>query len=364
MSDPQPAESAKAETAATPPSPPPKAEPTKTHLVADFDAGSPLISCRCDPSGRFVFAGGQNSAIVRFSLADGLRTDLLGHQSWVRGLAFDPSGETLYSGDYAGRLLLWPAADESPKPRQTIEAHDGWVRGVAVSPDGTLLATCGNDRLVKLWSTAEMKPVRELSGHESHVYNVAFHPDGKSLVSADLKGVLRHWDVASGNEVRQLDAGKLHKYDGGFRADIGGIRGMNFRADGHRLAASGITNVSNAFAGVGNPAVVLFDWETGKEIRLLLSKAGHRGTAWSVDFHPDGFLVGLSSGGGAFLLFWKEDQPKEFHQFKLPQNARDADLHPDALRIAVAHYDGHLRLYEMREKPPDAKPEAKKETAG
>ena len=47
-------------------------------------------------------------------------------------------------------------------------------------------------------------------------------------------------------------------------ADHGGARGMAFAADGSKLACSGITNVSNAFAGVGNPAVVLIDWKSGK----------------------------------------------------------------------------------------------------
>ena len=57
-----------------------------------------------------------------------------------------------------------------------IDAHAGWIRAVAVSPDGKLIASVGNDRLVKLWSLADGSPVRELRGHESQVYNVAFHP--------------------------------------------------------------------------------------------------------------------------------------------------------------------------------------------
>lgn len=333
----------------------PAIDPTKTHLGADYEAGSPLISCRFDPSGRYLFAGAQNSHIVRITLADGTRTELVGHESWVRGMDFHPAGNLLYSGDFAGRLLVWPVEGESPQPQQTIEAHDGWLRGVAVSPDGSLLATCGNDQLVKLWNTADLQLVAELRGHESHIYNVAFHPDGASLVSADLKGVIRQWDVATHAETRQLDAKKLYKYDGGFRADIGGIRGINFRADGARLAATGITNVSNAFAGVGNPAVVLLDWESGKELAFLVSEGGLRATGWAVHFHPQGFLIGAAGGGaGGFLMFWKEDGPQPFHQMKLPNTVRDMHLHPDHHRLAVAHYDGHLRIYNLWEAPPKA----------
>ena len=330
---------------------PPAADPAATHVVAEWKYTSPLISCRFDPTGRFIFAGGQDSAVVRFSLEDAAQAVLVGHESWVRSMAFDPAGEVLWTGDYAGRLIRWPAAAESPAPEQSIDAHQGFLRAVAVSPDGQLVATGGNDKMVRLWTAAEAAPVSELAGHESHVYNLAFHPEGQFLVSGDLKGVLRQWDVASGQQVRQLDAGKIYKYDGGFRADIGGVRSMAFSADGRYLAASGNTNVTNAFAGVGNPAVVLLDWESGKEIQFLVAKESFNGVCWGVDFHPAGFIVGVSGGGGGgFLLFWKPEEPKAFHRFKLPNTARDMALHSDGLRVAVAHYDGHLRLYQMTAK--------------
>ena len=329
----------------------PAADPAATHVVAEWKYTSPLVSCRFDPTGRFIFAGAQDSAVVRWTLADAAQAVLVGHESWVRGIALDPTGEVLWTGDYAGKLIRWPAAAESPAAERTIEVHQGWLRAVAVSPDGQLVATCGNDNMVRLWTAAEGTLVSEMAGHECHVYNLAFHPEGQFLVSADLKGVLKQWDVASGEEVRQLDASKIYKYDGGFRADIGGVRSMAFSADGRYLAASGTTNVTNAFAGVGNPAVVLFDWESGKEIQFLVAKEAFNGVCWGVAFHPDGFIVGASGGGGGgFLLFWKPEEPKAFHQLKLPNTSRDMALHSDGLRIAVAHYDGHLRLYQMTPK--------------
>ncbi len=136
-------------------------------------------------------------------------------------------------------------------------------------------------------------------GHDCHVYNVAFHPDGKHLVSADLKGVVKVWDLAKGEAVRELDAKVLHKYDPSFLADIGGVRSMAFSADGSLLACAGITNVSNAFAGIGNPLVVLFDWATGKQKQLLRPKANFQGTAWGVRLHPAGFIAASAAATAA-----------------------------------------------------------------
>src|SRR5262249_17330264 len=149
------------------------------------------------------------------------------------------------------------------------------------------------------------KLLRELAGHDCHVYNIAFHPEGKWLVSADLKGGVKVWDLAKGAVARGMDAKVLHKYDRTFAADIGGVRSMAFSADGGLLACAGITGVSNAFAGVGTPLVVLFDWKTGQQKTLLRPKTPFQGTAWGVCFHPGGWVLGAGGGNGGALWAWK-----------------------------------------------------------
>lgn len=321
-------------------------DPTKAVLSAQLKHTSPLIGCRFDPSGTFVFAGAQDNAIVRWPVAGGKATVLTGHKSWVRALAFSARDRLLFSGDWAGRLIARPIEGESP-PRWNLEGHQGWLRALAVSPDDRTLASCGNDGLVKLWSIPDGKPLRTLAGHDNHVYNVAFHPDGKALVSADHKGVVKHWDPARGAVVRSFDAKVLHKYDTTFGAEIGGIRSMAFSPDGKLLACAGITNVSNAFAGVGNPLVVLFDWESGKVKVQLRPKTTFQGTAWGVVFHPQGFLLGVGGGSGGALWAWKPTEATAYHTLTLPNNARDLALHPNGKRVAIPFYDSTLRLYDL-----------------
>jgi WD40 repeat protein len=322
---------------------------TKTHVEKDLAHNSPLISCRFDPTAKFIFAGAQDYNVWRFEVETGKKTQIP-VEAWVRGMAIEKTGKTLVTGGYDGRLIWWGVADETPKPIRIVEGHKGWVRAVAISPDGSLLASVGNDLVVRLWSMADGKLVREMSGHESHIYNVAFHPNGKDLATGDLMAHLFHWEMATGKKLRTWQAESLQKFDKTFIATLGGFRGMAFSPDGNFVAASGMTNVTNAFAGVGNPSVVVFDWESGKKQIEHLSKAKVRGVAWGVAFHQDGTRIAASGGSGAFLLFWKADGANEFHQLKLADTARDLDLAADGLRVATAHHNGHVYISRMEAK--------------
>jgi WD40 repeat protein len=317
---------------------------TKTAVVREQNFNSPLLSCRYDPGGRFIFAGTQDYRVRRWDLEQEGELVEFDVDAWVRGIAFADGGKTLITAGYDGRLIWWPAQAEKPEPMHVVQAHEGWARGVAVSPDGALVASVGNDRMVRLWDAGDARPVREMAGHESHVYNVLFHPDGTALATGDLLCHAMHWNVESGEQARTWRAESLAKYDTSFRADIGGFRGMAFTPDGKQLACSGITEVTNAFAGVGKPSVVVFDWESGEQVVEHLSKDVPRGCAWGVGFLPDGTVVAASGGTGGFLLFWKPGEAETQHEFKLPDTARDLALSPDGLSLATGHYDGRVRI--------------------
>ncbi len=324
------------------------ADPAQSHVVKSLAHTSPLISCRFEPSGKFVFAGAEDNRVWRFELATGTKTELASHDSWVRSLGFSTAGDVLVTGGYDGRLIWWPALAEKPTPARTVEAHQGWIRALSVSADGQFVATAGNDKKVKIWQMSDGALVRELAGHESHVYNVAFHPNGKDLVSGDLKSQYIHWDATTGEVKRKFAIASLHKYDAGFLADIGGPHSMAFSRDGKLLACGGITEVTNAFAGVGNPAIVLWNWDEAKEVVTHLTKAKINGVAWGAIVHPEGFTIGATGGGGGgHLFFWKLDQKDEFFTLNLGNTARDLAIHPDGVQLATAHFDKNLRLIKM-----------------
>ncbi len=69
------------------------------------------------------------------------------------------------------------------------------VRSIAISPDGTTLATAGDDHVVRIWSAADLKWIREIRGHTAEVYGVAYSADGNLLASASFDGTVRVWNA-------------------------------------------------------------------------------------------------------------------------------------------------------------------------
>jgi len=327
----------------------PKADPAQTHVAVEWKYTSPFVSCRFDPTGRFAFAGAQDMTVQRYEIATGANVSLLGHESWVRSLGFSPDGQTLYTGGYEGRLVWWPAAADTPTPARSIEAHHGWLRGLAVSPDGKLVATCGNDNLVKLWNAADGAPVLTMPGHAANVFSVLFHPSGQWLLSGDLLGQVNQWEVASGKLVRTFDAKELHTYEGGQAVHYGGVRSMALSPDGKTLACSGLHKATNPLGAVQDPLIMEFDWDAATS--RIAHAPDAKTIAWRVEYHPDGFMIVGCGGTDPLLLFFKSDADKEFFRFKLPNTARDMDLHRDGIQIVTAHFDNHVRISRMAPKP-------------
>ena len=82
------------------------ADPKLAHVALEFAADAPLMACRFDPTGKFVFATSENRSVYRWELADPKkRIAFSAHDSWMFDLAVTADGQTLISagGDEIGR---------------------------------------------------------------------------------------------------------------------------------------------------------------------------------------------------------------------------------------------------------------------
>ena len=331
-------------------------DPKQAHIISAWKHDRPLNSVRIDPQARYVVGVSEDAVASRFQWSDGARTVMEGgFQGWGRALAFSTDGKFVITGSTDGNITWWETAAESPMVVRSQKAHKGWVRCMHNNADGTLIATGGNDNLVRVWNAESGELKFDLNGHEKHIYSLMFHPNGQWLLSGDLKGVIRQWDLATGKEMRTFDAGKLYSYHGGQRVDYGGVRSLALSPDGNQLAAGGLFEAPNPFAGVNKPLILVFDWESQEIKHEYVTDAVERGVIWRLAWLADGSLMGVSSGTAGMLLFWKPDKAGDFHRFKLPNQARDMDLHPDGIHVATAHHDAHVRITRLAAKVVDEK---------
>src|SRR5262249_7460434 len=78
----------------------------------------------------------------------------------------------------------------------SLTGHDDWVRQVAVSPDGTLLATCGWDGRVMLWSLPDFVKRGELRLPD-RVNSVWFNQRSEFLLCAGYGAAIAVVDAAT-----------------------------------------------------------------------------------------------------------------------------------------------------------------------
>ena len=97
-------------------------------------------------------------------------------------------------------LVLWDIASETI----VWEVPNTFIQQIAYSHDGTLIATCGNDRLVRVVDSRDGTIRFQSTNHRAPVRCVVFSPDGRLLATAAGDGTIKLWHVASGQELVEL----------------------------------------------------------------------------------------------------------------------------------------------------------------
>jgi len=92
--------------------------------------------------------------------------------------------------------------------------HPGACYALAMDTAGNTLASCGADRVVRLWDVARCSVLSELRGAHEGVNDVAFTIDGKFILGAEDRAAVRIWDAKTGRLANKALTGHASKVTG------------------------------------------------------------------------------------------------------------------------------------------------------
>ena len=346
----------------------PNAKPADPKELKTFMSDRQLFSARFSPCGTVLASGAMDRVVMRWSVVEKKKADdvelpdeaakkptpknaknvktespvelvplppIEGFNGWVQSIAFHPTDKLLFVSDSWGKLACTPYEGDAPKPRwENAAAHDGAIRRIAISADGKLLATCGADQFVRVWNSADGKPVAKHE-HTSDVFTLTFTPDGKQIVFGDLFAKLSVLDFKAGKVARQFDASAFYKLSR--MQDVAGLRVLSFLDEGRTLLAAGCDPEGGGFVE-GAPVVLQFDFSTGKQSRDVRLGGAKEGFVNDVAWHPGGFLIAVTGGqpGSGKLVFLRPEEKEPFFtRASGLANCHSVALHPDKRRFVV-----------------------------
>jgi WD40 repeat protein len=261
-----------------------------------------------------------------------LLQSLMGHHSFVNGVALSRDGSLVASAGSDGIANVWQTATGVRSHR--LEGHRGQIMAVAFSPSGDLLATAGQGPLdhwgsmtpndfgeVKLWNLHSGKGSVPLGGHDQGVFALAFSPDGGLLASAGRDRIIKLWDTHSGRLLRSLFG---HQDD---------VHGLAFSPDGTKLTSGS----SDLTVRLWNPA-------DGHQKTVF---RGHREPVTAVAFDPDGRSI--ASCGSSEVKVWDTERRLDVVECQEPcDKVQQLEIAPDGRFVAVHREIAGERSQELR----------------
>ena len=326
--------------------------------------------------GQTALSGSDDTTLILWEVASGeaLRR-FEGHINEVTGVVFSLDGRTLLStGDHTlrlwdletgeeirqqhfggmpvlfaisadgrtvifelGGLLLWDI--ERWRESQSLlggDFADVSSESAALSPDGLLALSGSSDGSLRLWNLAGQVESRRFETDGTPLAAVAVSPDGRRLLTGDMTDTTILWDVERGEVIRR------------FEGDAVAVspNSIAFSPDGkYALVGSG-----DAFGGSGAKSLVLWNVETGEEIRRF---EGHRFVLRSVAIGPDGRTALAGSQrqddiGEGDLILWDLETGEPIRRFDTTEDITSIAFSADGSRaLTGSAYFANVILWDV-----------------
>jgi hypothetical protein len=294
-------------------------------------APPPIAALAYHPNGQVLAAGGRGTVYFFDAATGDLQGKLEGLHPRVTALAFSRDGKQLAVASSSMGETHEVRVYEVAFPRSTWEremvgngvtigAHSDVIHDLTFRPDGKVLASCGYDRLIKLWDMVKKKELHILKDHSDSVYGIAFRPDGQLLASAAADRAVKVWEVATGRRLYTLSEPTDWVY------------AVAWSPDGQRLAAAGVDKSIRV-------------WQVSAQGgRIVHSVFAHEAPVLRLTYTTDGKTL-YSLSEDRTVKAWNTESMVEGKAYeRQPETVLNFAVRPDGKQLALGRYDGVLVL--------------------
>ncbi len=226
----------------------------------------PIFSLRWTTDAKYILSGGVDRSARIWDVKTGKELKRFNvHTAPTLDVAWrDNTSFSTCSSDKGVTYCRW----DREEPLHRWQEHEDEVNAVVWEPatngntqDVKFLASCSDDKTIKIWTPNENKSVATFVGHEREIYTVRWRPgfkQGARLLSASFDGTARLWEIEGAKCVRRFPRHKQPVY------------AIEFSPDG-------IYCVVGSF----DRTVEVIHCETGKVIESFMGPAGVFDVDWS-----------------------------------------------------------------------------------
>lgn len=142
-------------------------------------------------NGKLLFTAGCNEVVYIMNTDNNeVIAELEGHEEPIRALAVTRDDHILASGGEDHILRLWNVTEKCEIG--VLKGHDDSINSLLFSSD-EIIVSAGSDKTIRIWSLSQKNCIHIITGHEDVVNSICMSSDNRYLISASSDRTVRLW---------------------------------------------------------------------------------------------------------------------------------------------------------------------------